>query len=47
MLINYNRLNQTILNPDVSSKITELLNDEAQHLQIMANIVKDFERQRP
>ena len=46
MLINYNRLNQTILNPDVSSKITELLNDEAQHLQIMASIVKDFERQR-
>ncbi len=44
MLINYSKLNRVVLNPGVKSLVEELIDDEASHLKIMAEIVKDYER---
>lgn len=44
MLFNYSKLKQVLLNQDIKETIEELIDDETSHLNIMAEIIKNYER---
>lgn len=46
MLYNYSKLKQVLLNQDIKETLEELMDDETSHRNIMAEIVKNYERTR-